>query len=90
MTVEYEWECEHCGKAFDTKKECDKHEESCSSKKPHKEIKNKFCQHCGKKIKLEAEICPKCGVRVKEAPSQYEIKSSGIAAVLSLIIPGLG
>jgi TM2 domain-containing membrane protein YozV len=29
-------------------------------------------------------------VRAKEAPSQREIKSSGIAAVLSLILPGLG
>jgi len=28
MPAEYEWECEHCGKTFDIKKECDKHEES--------------------------------------------------------------
>lgn len=41
-------------------------------------------------IKKEAEICPKCGVRVKEAPSTTEKKSSGIAAVASFIFPGLG
>jgi TM2 domain-containing membrane protein YozV len=90
MPAEYVWECEHCGKAFDTKKECDRHEESCSSKKPHVGSETKFCQHCGKRIKSEAEICPKCGVRVKEAPLQREIKSSGVAAVLSFILPGLG
>jgi len=27
------WECEYCGKTFDTKKECDKHEETCLKKK---------------------------------------------------------
>ncbi|MFC2144037.1 signal peptidase I, partial [Candidatus Aenigmatarchaeota archaeon] len=27
--TDYEWECEHCGKTYDTKKECDKHEKKC-------------------------------------------------------------
>ena len=52
--------------------------------------KTKFCQHCGKKISTEAEICPKCGVRVKEAPSHHEKKNSGLAAVLSFLFVGLG
>lgn len=50
----------------------------------------KFCSKCGKKIDIEAEICPKCGVRVKTPPSHTEHKSTGVAAVLSFIIPGLG
>lgn len=31
-----------------------------------------FCSSCGAIIKKEAEICPKCGVRQKDAPSQNE------------------
>lgn len=32
---EYDWECEYCGKIYDTKQECDKHESSCEyGKKP--------------------------------------------------------
>ena len=54
------------------------------------EKKTKFCQHCGKKVAHEAEICPKCGVRVKQESVHSEKKSEGIAAVLSFIIPGLG
>ena len=26
-----------------------------------------FCPHCGEQISAQAEICPKCGVRVKNA-----------------------
>jgi TM2 domain-containing membrane protein YozV len=52
--------------------------------------KTKFCQHCGKKINTEAEICPKCGVRVKEAPTHTQKKSTGLAALLSFFISGLG
>ena len=54
------------------------------------ERKIKFCQHCGKKIDAEAEICPKCGVRVKATPTYTENKSTGIAAVLSFLFVGLG
>ncbi|MGB3344154.1 MAG: TM2 domain-containing protein [Aequorivita sp.] len=28
-----------------------------------KQIDEKFCQECGEKINIKAEICPKCGVR---------------------------
>ena len=28
------------------------------------EIKTKFCSNCGEKITYNAEICPKCGVRL--------------------------
>ena len=54
--------------------------------------KTKFCSNCGKKIDAKAEICPKCGVRVsgRRERAHKEIKSSGLAAILSFFIPGLG
>jgi TM2 domain-containing membrane protein YozV len=53
----------------------------------------KFCTNCGKELQFEnAEICPFCGVRIKESPKpqQSKIKSPWIAAIASLIVPGLG
>ncbi len=38
----------------------------------------------------KTKYCPKCGVRVKEAPTYIEKKSTGIAAVLSFVFVGLG
>lgn len=36
-----------------------------------------FCSSCGEIIKKEAEICPKCGVRQKAAPSKtYQTSAS--------------
>jgi TM2 domain-containing membrane protein YozV/ribosomal protein S27AE len=61
--------------------------------------KTKFCSNCGEEIDLNAEICPKCGVRLigppKATPTKeyrviVEEKSPGLAAVLSFFIPGLG
>jgi TM2 domain-containing membrane protein YozV len=51
-----------------------------------------FCPNCSSQISKDAEICPKCGVRVKAPPVAYtqEKKSTGIAAVASLVIPGAG
>lgn len=46
-----------------------------------------FCKYCGEKIDAEAEICPKCGVRLKKVESE---KSPAIALVLSFIFPGIG
>ncbi len=55
-------------------------------------MKTKYCSNCGKKIDTKAEICPKCGVRVAHSREKIakEVKSSGLAAVLSFILPGLG
>lgn len=46
-----------------------------------------YCNNCGKEIDDKAEICPLCGVRLKEPPKK---KSPGIAALLSFIITGAG
>lgn len=46
-----------------------------------------FCPECGNElISSKAEICPRCGVRLKTNSE----KSPGIAALCSLIFPGLG
>lgn len=50
----------------------------------------KFCANCSNEIDEKAEICPKCGVRVKQVSVHREMKSSGIAVILSFFIPGLG
>lgn len=34
--MEYDWECEKCGKRYPSKKECDAHEENCKPKKTRK------------------------------------------------------
>ena len=53
----------------------------------------KFCSNCGEEIDIDAEICPKCGVRVK-APTVGEKKvgekNPVLAAILSFLIVGLG
>lgn len=52
----------------------------------------KYCTRCGAQIFADAEICPKCGVRleaVKTAQS-HAMKNPGLAAVLSFLFTGLG
>lgn len=46
-----------------------------------------FCKYCGEKIDAEAEICPKCGVRLKNPISE---KNPVVALLLSFIFPGIG
>jgi len=63
----------------------------------------KFCHECGAVIRTKAEICPKCGVRQfggsgglstttngRNTASQQQTWNPGVAAVLSLVIPGAG
>jgi TM2 domain-containing membrane protein YozV len=60
--------------------------------------RTKFCFNCGQEIDANAEICPKCGVRVSPPPPPtnaspaitVERKSAGLAAVLSFLFVGLG
>jgi TM2 domain-containing membrane protein YozV len=49
-----------------------------------------YCPHCGAQVDPMAEICPKCGVRIKQPPPLVESKSPILAAVLSVVFPGLG
>jgi len=64
-----------------------------------REIILPFCPKCGKEVTEEMNVCPYCGNPLKVMPTQREVpvskvtigtKNSGLAAVLSLLIPGLG
>jgi len=61
-------------------------------------IDKKFCSNCGEEIDANAEICPKCGVRVKASGSDELEKIKGlstgkkIAIIIGLcfcIVPGV-
>jgi TM2 domain-containing membrane protein YozV len=66
--------------------------------KQEKKSDEMFCPSCAGIIKKEAEICPKCGVRVKSPPTEIMFsplstditKLPGIAMILSFCFPGLG
>lgn len=49
-----------------------------------------YCKNCGQVIDDKAEICPKCGVRISMPPTIQEKRNSGLAAILSFLVPGLG
>lgn len=50
-----------------------------------------FCPNCGEQISEHAEICPKCGVRVKNNTSSGEDKPNWVINILSFCcIPLLG
>jgi len=51
-----------------------------------------YCPNCGAELQYEnAEVCPTRGVRIKNPPAPAdEFKSTGIAAIASFVIPGLG
>jgi len=57
-------------------------------------VNMKYCHRCGAQIYTDAEICPKCGVRVEtpktQSPQVQPTKNSGLAAVLSFLFTGLG
>jgi TM2 domain-containing membrane protein YozV/ribosomal protein S27AE len=55
----------------------------------------KFCPECGAAIKIKAETCPQCGkdqqvVQTSQSQLQPTSKNPIIAAILNLIIAGLG
>jgi len=54
------------------------------------EENQKYCQHCGEVIFRDAEICPKCGRRVMEAPTTKSTKDKTTAGLLALFLGGLG
>lgn len=47
-----------------------------------------YCKNCGAQIDDRAEICPKCGVRNRASSAGG--KNPGVAAIASVIFPGLG
>ncbi|WP_346895868.1 zinc-ribbon domain-containing protein [Clostridium sp. UBA7503] len=49
-----------------------------------------FCKNCGREIDNNAEICPLCGVRVKEAKSGAVDNPSHLAGVASCCFPIVG
>jgi TM2 domain-containing membrane protein YozV len=62
-------------------------------------IRLPFCPKCGKEVTEEMNVCPYCGNPLKVMPAYTQApssrvsvgtKNSGLAAVLSLIIPGVG
>lgn len=56
---------------------------------PERGLRTRYCQHCGARIHMDAEICPNCGVRAGRVRPTAQ-KSPGIAAVLSFLFVGLG
>ncbi|WP_081633106.1 zinc ribbon domain-containing protein [Candidatus Methanomassiliicoccus intestinalis] len=65
------------------------------------QLKIMFCPKCGNDIENGSSYCKNCGARIESTPqSAYQagvppqyilpLKSSGIAAILSFIIPGAG
>jgi TM2 domain-containing membrane protein YozV/ribosomal protein L40E len=57
----------------------------------------KFCSECGELIKVNAEICPKCGVRQLAAPFGSSLtsiapngKSKLAAALFAIFLGGFG
>ena len=55
-----------------------------------------FCSSCGEIIKKLAEICPKCGVRLKDAPDGEKVSGKAnpffkiVLIVASLLLPMIG
>ncbi|MFB6163884.1 MAG: DUF5683 domain-containing protein [Haloarculaceae archaeon] len=52
-----------------------------------------YCFECGAIIKARAEICPECGVRQRRGSTLDEVLEGGnpfVAALLSIVVPGLG
>lgn len=53
-----------------------------------KSANEKYCKNCGNIISIQAEICPKCGVR-QESPTSNS-KNKLAAALLALFLGGFG
>jgi len=54
------------------------------------ETAEKFCSTCGEKIRKEAEICPKCGVRQMNIPSDTVSNRWLITFLLCLFLGNMG
>jgi TM2 domain-containing membrane protein YozV len=81
-------------------KKINDYREKKSYEKKESMPETKFCNYCGERIASRAEICPKCGVRQDSttkisyvgqlSSADTGAKNPLLAAILSLLIPGLG
>lgn len=55
-----------------------------------KKMDEVYCSSCGAIIKKEAEICPKCGVRQKEAEVKKGNKDRITAGILAILLGSFG
>ncbi len=53
-------------------------------------VAQQFCYACGSPIDLRAELCPKCGVRQRPVESSGKSKNRVTAAILALLLGGIG
>ena len=55
-------------------------------------LESKYCVTCGEPININAEICPKCGVRQMPVPENINAspKSFVAALILVVLLGGLG
>ena len=49
-----------------------------------------YCRSCGDVVKREAEICPHCGVRLRDRPGRDAGDRKLIAALLALLFGAFG
>lgn len=81
--------CPNCGKDVGDAKFCSKCGTTIGSDGSNART-TKYCSNCAAEIDINAEICPKCGVRqMNYNPSSSE-KNVWVAVLLSLLIVGLG
>lgn len=50
----------------------------------------KFCSNCGKEVNVNAVVCTNCGASVYRGNAYGEEKNVAVAALLSIVFPGLG
>jgi TM2 domain-containing membrane protein YozV len=85
--------CHECSSQIDGKLVCRQCAGTTTNQTQVKGADESFCQSCGAIIKKEAEICPKCGVRQKNAPGiTYgpSGKSRILAALLAIFLGTFG
>ena len=50
----------------------------------------KFCSNCGNEVNINAVVCTNCGASVSRGNTYGEEKSVAVAALLSIVFPGIG
>ena len=79
--------CKNCGAYISNLKELPLEEEYL----PAEGEKVKYCIGCGKALNADFKFCPYCGQnQVSQIKSEPSDKSTGIAVILSILLPGMG